>query len=54
MPAWPAPRGLPLAVEALVSLGRTVDGWAQLDSLRAIEPGHSGIAWLEQRLGTRR
>ena len=39
---------------ALANLGRTAEARTQLDSLRAIEPGHSGIAWLEQRLGTQR
>lgn len=33
-----------------VNLGRTAEAGAQLDSLRAIEPGHPGIAWLEERL----
>ena len=39
---------------ALANLGRTAEARTQLDSLRAIEPGHSGIAWLEQRLSTLR
>jgi len=38
----------------LVNLGRTAEARTQLDSLRVIAPGHSGIAWLEQRLGAQR
>jgi arabinofuranosyltransferase len=37
---------------ALANLGRAAEAGAQLDSLRTIDPGHPGIAWLERRLGS--
>ena len=38
----------------LANLDRMPEARTQLDSLRVIAPGHPGITWLEQRLGTKR
>ena len=39
---------------ALVNQGRLAEARSQLDTLRALEPGNTGIRWLEERLGASR